>query len=87
MKNLDILMNGQTWEIKTPRGSGRRTISNQFCRAKEQGAERLVLDTSRTELGDAVIYSEALRRFEHSTWLTSLILTLKSGAVVFVEKA
>ena len=39
----DILMDGVSWEIKCPKGKSKRTIENNFRKAKEQ-AEKCVLE-------------------------------------------
>lgn len=45
----DILFDGIYWEIKSPEGSGKRTIQHQIQRASLQSCN-IIIDTSKTTL-------------------------------------
>lgn len=60
-KNPDLLLDGNLWEMKSPTGTGKSTISHQFERARKQ-ADRLVLDLNRTALPDQEVLAEVRRR-------------------------
>lgn len=81
VKNLDVTIDGEPWEIKSPQGAGKSTISNQLHRAKEQGATRIVIDTARTPLDDTAVLNEMRRRFAHVEWWTSMIHIARDGTV------
>lgn len=87
VKNLDVLIDGVPGELKSPEGAGNSTISNQFRRAKEQGATRLVIDTARTPLEDQLIKAEMQRRFNGSDWLQELCFIGKDGSVEWLKKS
>ncbi len=80
-KNPDATISGDVWEIKSPQGSGASTISNQLRRAKEQGAHRVVIDSARTELDDAVVLAELTRRFVQNPWWLGMIHIARDGNV------
>lgn len=80
-KNIDVTIDGQLWELKSPEGAGKSTISNQLRRAKEQGADRLVIDNARTPLPDADVLAELRRRFDHVDWWKSIIHIHRDGTV------
>jgi len=48
-KTADIVMFGVLWEIKSPIGASKSTISNQFQVASRQ-SRNVVIDTRRTAL-------------------------------------
>ena len=48
-KTADISMLGVVWELKSPTGTSRSTIGNQFRRASQQ-SRNIVIDTRRTAL-------------------------------------
>ena len=60
-KNPDLLLDGNLWEMKSPTGTGKSTISHQFEHARKQ-ADRLVLDLNRTALPDQEVLAEVRRR-------------------------
>ena len=53
-KTADIIMFGVEWEIKSPIGTSKLTIQDQFRRALKQ-AKNIILDTRRTKLKDELI--------------------------------
>ena len=65
VKTPDVLVDGETWELKSPIGSGRHTISHQVERGRRQ-SERIVLDATRTSIPDAEILAEISRRLSGS---------------------
>lgn len=81
VKNPDFLIDGEIWEAKSPTGSGRHTISNQFSRAGHQ-AQRMVLDLSRTPIADEAALQEVSARLSRHKRLREVLVILKSGDVV-----
>jgi hypothetical protein len=81
VKNIDTTIDSMLWELKSPRGTGASTISNQLRRAKEQGATRVVIDNSRTSLDDAAVLAELRRRFARADWWQALIHIARDGTV------
>lgn len=80
VKNPDAEIDGEVWEFKAPKGSGKNTISEQFKRAGHQ-AERLVLDLRRSGLDDEQAISESKRRFFGRQKLKSLIVIDHDGSI------
>lgn len=85
-KNIDVTIDSQLWELKSPRGVGKSTISNQLRRAKEQGAKRIVIDNARTPLPDADVLAELRRRFDHVEWWDSIIHIARDGTVTRISR-
>jgi len=86
-RNPDILLNGEIWEMKSPQGnSEKNTIDTQLRDAGHQSAH-LVLDTSRTPLADDFIVAEVRRRLQYRLRLKSVIILLKNGDVVRINRS
>jgi hypothetical protein len=81
VKNPDIEIDGNTWEIKAPKGSSKNTISQQFKRARKQ-SKRLVLDLSRCAIRDELAVQQAVRRFYGQTQLVEMIIIDKTGKIL-----
>ncbi|XCB30402.1 hypothetical protein RQN30_03035 [Arcanobacterium hippocoleae] len=79
-KNPDIEIDGVVWEIKSPQGSGKNTIANQFSKARKQ-ANRLVLDLSRCALSEEMAVSQAEHRFFGQSKIVEMIIIGKQGKV------
>lgn len=82
VKNPDIEIDGEAWEIKSPRGSSsKNTISDQFKRARRQ-ASRLVLDLSRCGVAEELAIRQATRRFHGQKQIQRLIIIKKDGSLI-----
>ncbi len=84
-KTPDVLVDGIRWEMKSPLGSSKTTISNQLARAAKQ-SDRLILDTSRTPIPDAEIIDEVRRRIAGSTKFVEVLILTKNGEIVRLER-
>lgn len=85
VKNPDIVMDGDVWELKAPSGAGKNTVWHQISRARKQ-AGRLVLDTRRTALDDTQILAEIRRRFAADARLDEVLVLLKDGGAVRITR-
>jgi len=77
----DILMNGVTWEMKSPIGNSKYTIQEQFKRASKQ-AKNIVLDTQRTKLQYERIESSVKLEMSKRHYIRKVILIDKSKKIV-----
>ncbi|MGN6125973.1 MAG: hypothetical protein ACTHON_05370 [Humibacter sp.] len=63
MKNPDVTLDDEVWELKSPRGSStKNTISEQFKSARGQ-SESVVIDLARCGLPDEIAIEQVTRRF------------------------
>jgi len=74
IKNPDIWLEGKIWDIKAPTGNTENTISRQFLRAHKQGADSVVIDSTRTELSDEYVQMESARRLLANDWFSEVIV-------------
>lgn len=86
VKNIDITINGDLWEIKSPQGSSKNTIAHQWARAKAQGSERLILDMARTSLDDDAVLAELRRRLAGSTQVISVLHVARDGTITHLMR-
>jgi len=84
-KTADIVMLGSIWEIKSPIGSSKHTISNQFKVASRQ-ARNIILDTRRTSLTDEQIEKSAINELKIRTRTKKLIIINKLDKIVEIHK-
>jgi SPP1 gp7 family putative phage head morphogenesis protein len=82
-RNPDVTIGGFAWEIKSPQGAGRHTISRQLARGRHQ-ADRLILDTARTPLADPDILDELRRRLIGQRSFLEAIHVAKDGTVTWL---
>lgn len=83
--NPDISVDGEIWEIKSPKGATKRTIENQFKRAKKQSG-RFVLDLSRCGIPDEEAIRQAERRFFGTSGFSKMIIIDKEENVYFYQR-
>ena len=80
-KTPDIVFNGQLWEIKSPMGKSRNTISRQMKRAVKQ-SRNIIIDGGRSPLADVVIEMELRKYCVTRRSIRKLIFISKEQIVV-----
>lgn len=85
MKTADMVMNGLIWEIKSPIGSSRMTVSNQFRRASKQSTH-LVFDARRVHLDENDVLSQVRTEVKKRRFRAVLFIT-KAGTVLEIRPA
>ena len=80
-KTADIILLGVEWEMKSPVGSSKSTIENQFRRASKQ-SRNIIIDTRRTTLEDAEIEKAVAREAKRHSTVKRVIIVYKSEKVV-----
>jgi hypothetical protein len=83
-KSADILMNGVEWEIKSPRGNGKSTISNQLRNASKQSCS-IVIDSRLTELTYGEVEKRVRFSIQNKSVIKRVILINKFGKVVEIR--
>lgn len=84
-RNPDIEIDGVVWEMKSPTGAGKNTISNQLSKSSGQ-SDRLVLDGTRSPLDDDVVLYELRRRLVTSRNHVEIIHIGKNGSVTLITR-
>ncbi|WP_454859500.1 CdiA C-terminal domain-containing protein [Promicromonospora soli] len=80
VKNPDVTIDDQIWEMKSPQGAGKNTVAHQFARAAEQ-SDRLVIDGARSALPDNDVLDQIRRRLAGSKKFTEAMHVAKSAIV------
>jgi len=84
-RTADLRVGPVEWEMKSPTGGGRHTISHQLERGSRQ-CDRIVLDLARSPLDDASVIAEVRRRVRGSARITEVVIVTKTGALVHVMR-
>lgn len=85
VKNPDIEISGIVWEMKSPLGSGKNTVSRQLARSARQ-SHRLVYDNTRRPLDDTNVILELRRRLAVSSMRDEILFIAKNGDVTLVSR-
>ena len=81
IKTPDIVMNGLSWEIKSPTGSSRKsTIEYQFKGLKQ--SRNLIIDGRRTKLDDEFILKQISSEIARHSRIGKILFITKSGKVI-----
>jgi len=83
-KSPDIKYRGKIWEIKSPKGSKRRTIENNIRNALKQ-SQNVIIDLSRTQRADSVCIRDVQTQIEHRPALRSVIVIDKAGRIIVLK--
>jgi len=84
-RNPDLLLRGQRWEVKSPIGNSKTTISNALKRAVKQSSY-IILDSRRTKLSDEVILTEVRRNIQLTRSMKKVLVITKSGSLVEIHR-
>ena len=77
----DILMDGFEWEIKSPQGSSKRTIENNFRNAVAQ-SRYIIFDLRRVKLHDNQCTAKLEREFKARKYLKRMLIIKKDGTLI-----
>lgn len=81
----DILMDGLEWEIKTPIGSSRRTIEENFRKAVKQ-SRNIIFDLRNINLPQAQCISKLEQEFNLRPYLNNLYVICKNDILIKYPK-
>ena len=84
VKTADLVMNGLIWEVKSPTGQGRTTVSNQFKRASKQ-SNHMVFDSRRMQLSEDDILNQVRREIRTRKAIKVVLFINKGGEVMEVQ--
>jgi hypothetical protein len=77
----DFCIDGFYWELKTPRGSGKRTIENLLRKASRQAAN-IIVDLSYTKMTRKTVEGEILRQAKKGRKFKRVIIITKTMKVI-----
>jgi predicted sulfurtransferase len=80
-KTADIVVQGVEWEIKSPIGRSKSTISNQFQMAVKQSLN-IVIDARRTEIEDGKIEKAIMLEMKKRSEIRRVIMITKFSKVL-----
>ena len=80
-KTPDIMLNGQLWEMKSPKGKSRNTIGRQMKRGMKQ-SKNIIVDGRRSPLADDVIIGELRNQCVERRSIRKLIFISKKQIAI-----
>ena len=80
----DIRMDGVEWEIKSPSGSSKRTIENNFRKAVVQ-SRYIIFDLRRIKIPPAQCLAQLEREFHARSYLRKLLVIQGDGSMIVIE--
>ena len=81
----DILMDGIEWEIKCPKGKGKRTIENCFRQAVLQ-SDCIIFDLRKSNRAEEKIIKELERRFDQKRGVKRLLVIKRNGSLIKFDR-
>ena len=85
IKTPDFEMNAVQWEMKSPTGHSKTTISNNLIIAKLQSSN-IVFDARRTSIPDTKIESELVKHLKMRKSISRIIMIMKNEKVLEIQK-
>jgi len=86
VKTADLVMNGLIWELKSPTGKGRTTVSNQFKRASKQSSH-VIFDARRVQLDEDEVLRQVHRELQTRKSVKVVLFITKAGKVMEIQPA
>ena len=77
----DIMINGISWEIKSPKGEGKSLMKNTIQKACKQSCN-VIVDMKRTKRHQGKCLHELQREFTHSKTLKRIKIITKSREII-----
>ena len=84
LKTPDFVMHALDWELKSPIGNSKTTISNNIINAKSQSSN-IIIDTRRTKLEDEMIRIELVKQARKRKSILRLIMITKDEKVLVIK--
>lgn len=80
-KTPDVKIDGVLWEIKSPLGSGKKTVEKQLQRASKQ-SKNIIFDGRRTKLSDDYMEKEIAKKFDLVRSLRRIVFIGKDNRII-----
>nr|WP_236630775.1 hypothetical protein [Bifidobacterium aemilianum] len=80
-RNPDFTLDGETWELKTPRGSGKNTINNILRKAGRQ-SPNVVVDLTSCPIETETVINDCKHRLARVEGRLRQIMIIEDGKLV-----
>jgi len=85
IKTADIVLNGIIWEMKSPKGNSKNTVSNLFRAISRKRAPHTVFDARRTKLKDAGIINKVRHEIGQRKSIKKVLFIGKDESVIEIS--
>jgi len=84
-KTPDFLIDGTSWELKSPTGTGKYNVQHQIKAAAKQSSN-VIFDARRSKIHMTKLRSEVARQFKYSKTVKRLLLIDKNASIFELSK-
>lgn len=84
-KTPDFMIDGTTWELKSPTGSGKNNIERQLQAGIKQ-SKNIIFDARKSKIHISKIRNELNRQFQLTQSMKRLVLIEKNGDVIEITR-
>lgn len=81
----DIEMDGLEWELKSPQGSSKRTIENNFRKASKQ-SRNIIIDLHRIHVSEAKCILQIKKEFDNNTHVKKVIIVKQDNEMIVITR-
>ena len=81
IKTPDFMMNGEKWEMKSPKGEGRWLVENTLNKAIKQ-SPNIVLDLRRIQIHQTKCMAEVEKQFQKKKTIKKIKVITKNQKIV-----
>lgn len=83
-KSADFLINGRPWELKSPKGAGKRTIQRNLQTALKQ-SNNIIFDARRCKIHTKKIITDLQLQSSKTSKIKRLLLITKTGDILVIK--
>ena len=81
----DFLIDGEKWELKSPKGSSRRTLQNNIHKAQSQ-SKNIIIDLHRIKLDEQKCISQISFEFEKRKSINKILIITKKNEIIDLKR-
>lgn len=87
IQTADYLFRGEEWDLKIPRGTGKRMIEDLIKKKRNQ-AHNFVFDISRTKLSKQLLFNQIYKIYNSETtmWVDKIIIKENDNLIIIYER-
>ncbi len=86
VRQPDFKIDGEMWELKSPKGAHRRTIQNNIHKAQAQ-SKNIIIDLSRVKIDERKAVTQIKFEFEKRRSIEKIIIVLKNQKTIDLKRS
>ena len=81
----DFLIDGIRWELKSPKGSSKRTLQNNIHKAQSQ-SKNIIIDLHRIKLDEQKCISQISFEFDKRRSISEILIVTKKNKIIDLKR-